>query len=122
MGYAWPWADQRGARAGCAPLFLPKVPFFWPKGPGFGAHTGDWWTRTPELSLRSRIPWTERQKYRCVHGFREPNVGSCHCVHGFRELLLHSNHAVRVTNSDAMKSRRGTCHGAPFMEVLYIDI
>jgi hypothetical protein len=22
--------------------------------------------RTPELSLRSRIPWTERQKYRCV--------------------------------------------------------
>jgi hypothetical protein len=67
--------------------------------------------RTPELSLRSQIPWTERQKYRCVHGFLEPNAGSCHCVHGFRGLYCtRIMRLVRVTDSDAMKSRRGTCN------------
>jgi hypothetical protein len=30
--------------------------------------------RTPELSLRPRITWTEDQKSRCVHGFRGPNA------------------------------------------------
>jgi hypothetical protein len=30
--------------------------------------------RTPELALRPRIPWTERQNSRCVHGFRGPNA------------------------------------------------
>jgi hypothetical protein len=58
--------------------------------------------RMPELLLRSQIPWTECQKYRCVHGFRELNAGSCHCVHGFRGL--YSTRIVRVTDSDAMKS------------------
>jgi hypothetical protein len=94
--------------------------------------------RTPELSLRSRIPWTERQNSRCVHGFRGPNARSrpivaftdsvnrmpgvsCHCVHGFRELYsTRFMRIVTVTDSDAMKSRGGTCHVALSMEVLLI--
>jgi hypothetical protein len=91
------------------------------RGPNARTHVAstDSVDRTPELLLCSRIQWTERQKYRCVHGFREPNAGSCHCVHGFRELYsTWIMWIVRVTDSDAMKSCGGTCHVAPFMEVL----
>jgi hypothetical protein len=71
--------------------------------------------RTPELSrelaLRPRIPWTERQKYRCVHGFREQNAAG--------ELSLNSTpHELLGSHSDAMKSRRGTCHVAQVLLII----
>jgi hypothetical protein len=50
--------------------------------------------RTPELALRPRIPCTERQNSRCVHGFRAPNartrVASTDSVHRTPELSLRS--------------------------------
>jgi hypothetical protein len=62
--------------------------------------------RTPELSLRSRIRGPDA---RSIVAFTD--AGSCHCVHGFRELYsTRIMRIVRVTDSDAMKSRRGTCH------------
>jgi hypothetical protein len=88
--------------------------------------------RMPELSLRSRIPWTEHQNSRCVHGFRVPSPNArtlvaftdsvdrmpelslrswipwteCQkyrCVHGFREPNARSCH-WDIASTDFMDS------------------
>jgi hypothetical protein len=79
--------------------------------------------RRPELSLRPRISWTEGQNSRCVHGFRGPKartlVAFTDSVDRTPELSLRPRipwterqnivafRIVRVTDSDAMKSRGG---------------
>jgi hypothetical protein len=73
--------------------------------------------RTPELPLRPRIPWTERQNSRSVNGFRGPNarsiVASTDSVNRMPGVVIASTDSVNstphelfvwVTDSDAMKS------------------
>jgi hypothetical protein len=67
---------------------------------------------------------------RCVHGFRGPNartlVAFTDSVNRMPGVVIASTDFVNSTphesyewsHSDAMKSHRGTCHAAPFMEVL----
>jgi hypothetical protein len=89
--------------------------------------------------LCTQIPWTERQNYRCVHGFSGPNARTdsvdrtpdvslrsripwtecqnCRCVHGFRgpnaRSIVAFTNSVDRTPEVSLRSRilwTGSCH------------